>query len=60
MAKKTLFVVEPLRHDGDDYPVGGKITLEAKEAAGLLASGVISAEAAEEVQPVIDAESPAE
>ena len=65
MAKKTFFVREPLRHNGDDFAVGAEITLEAKEATGLLASGVLSADApavavaAEEVQPVIDAESPA-
>jgi len=45
MAKKTFFVCEPLCYDGIDYAVGEKLALEAKEAAGLLAAGALSADA---------------
>lgn len=63
MAKKTFFVLEPLRHDGEDRPVGSKISLDPKEAASLLASDVLGTDgpvAAEEAEPVVDAESPEE
>ena len=63
MAKKTFFVLEPLRHDAEDYAIGSKIALEAKEAASLLAAGVLGTDGpvvAEEAEPVVDAESPAE
>lgn len=66
MAKKTFFVCEPLRHDGDDYAVGEKLVLDAKEAAGLLAAGAISADAVavesteEAEQGTAESESPAE
>ena len=46
MAKKTFFVREPLQHDGESFAVGSKIALEANQAAGLLAAGVIATEAA--------------
>jgi len=66
MAKKTFFVCEPLRHDGVDYAVGEKLALEAKEAAGLLAAGALSADAVavesteEAEQAAAESESPAE
>lgn len=34
-------VHEPLRHDGEDYPVGSTIDLSAKAAAGLVVAGVL-------------------
>jgi hypothetical protein len=36
MATKTYYVVSPLQHDGKDYPIGGKITLEEAAAKPLL------------------------
>jgi len=34
-------VHEPLRHDGEDYAIGGTVDLDAKTADGLLVSGVV-------------------
>lgn len=44
MAKRTYYVVEPLCHDGEDVPVGGKVELEegSKSAKDLLAAKVIT------------------
>jgi len=36
MATKTYYVVSPLQHDGKDFPIGSKITLEETAAKPLL------------------------
>jgi len=41
MAKEKIYrVVEPLRHDGSDIPVGAEVALDKDAAAPLLALGV--------------------
>lgn len=35
-------VLEPLRHDGVDYPPEGVVTLGPATAAGLIAAGVLA------------------
>lgn len=43
MAKTTTYqVVEPLRHDGEDFPVGAEVALDKDAAAPLLARGIIA------------------
>lgn len=51
MAKKKYFVADPLRHDGEDFPVGSTITLEPSQAEALLKAGVLSSVAPETVAP---------
>jgi hypothetical protein len=38
----------PIKHDGKRYSVGSPLTLKAEDAAGLLASGAIKADAADD------------
>lgn len=46
MATKVFYAVEPIRHDGNDVPPGGRLVMDEKAAASLLAAGVISLPAA--------------
>ena len=43
MARATTYqIVEPLRHDGVDLPVGAEVVLDKDAAAPLLAQGSIA------------------
>ena len=42
MATKTYYVVEPVRHDGNDFAPGAKIDLEPEQASPLLKAGVVA------------------
>lgn len=42
---RTYLVIDPVRHDGQDYAPGGTIELDAKAAGALLAVGAIAHDA---------------
>lgn len=42
MAKATYRVVEPIRHDGDDLPVGAEVALDKDAAQPLLDAGALA------------------
>ena len=65
MAKRTYTTLEPLRHDGEDIPVGGKVAIDEAAAEALIRAGVIvdpkaKAEAEAAAKAKIEAEAAAQ
>ncbi len=53
-------VQEPLRHDGEDFPVGSTIEIGSKAAASLVAAGVLIEPATAKAKAEAEAQAKAE